>query len=83
MANNRLWLLHRPSGERIFLGKRMALGWYGAPDDLGAQITELYEKIEREYGVEEQDDFVLAMEDVTGAPHAIALGEPPQEKPQP
>lgn len=31
MANNRMWLIHRPSKIGIKLGKRMAIGWYAAP----------------------------------------------------
>ena len=28
MANNRMFLLHRPSGKAVYLGKRMGWGWY-------------------------------------------------------
>lgn len=31
MANNRMWLIHRPSQVGIMLGKNLGLGWYGQP----------------------------------------------------
>ena len=65
MANNRLWLVHRPSGRRVFLGKRMAWGWYGAPEDTGARLNAMFEAIECD-----QDDFELVMEDASRAPCA-------------
>lgn len=66
MANNRLWLVHRPTGKSVFLGKRMAWGWYGAPEDIGAQLKALYDAIE--HSDTNQDDFLLAMEDADDAP---------------
>lgn len=63
MANNRLFLVHRPSGTKIYLGKRMAVGWYDGPS------TEVNEFFGRCAGPPDgQDDFCLAMEDVTDAP---------------
>lgn len=66
MANNRLWLVHRPSGLSVFLGKRMASGWYGAPPDLGEKLNSLFTAAEDAEG--SQDDFVLAIEDADHAP---------------
>jgi len=31
MANNRLFIVHRPTGKWLYFGKRMLLGWYDAP----------------------------------------------------
>lgn len=59
MANNRMYLVHKPSGLNVCLGKRQGWGWYGAParQDLDA----LYEAIEQraEGG---QDDFEVVQE---------------------
>lgn len=60
MANNKMYLIHKPSKVGVMLGKRMDFGWGHAPDiDL---ITSFYEKIAQD-GVGHKDDFVLAMED--------------------
>ena len=61
MANNRMWLLHRPSELAVLLGKRMAVGWYSPPTE--QRLTEFYEHLGKTYGAENQDDFLLAMED--------------------
>lgn len=64
MANNRMWLIHKPSKLGIMLGKRMAVGWYRPPseEDLGR----FYEHLENNYGYEGQDDFILVNEDDEG-----------------
>lgn len=70
MANNRMWLLHRPTGKAVFLAKRMGDGWYTKNDALG--LNEFFDHLQNVatdgwMG----DDFVLAMEDCTGAPGAF------------
>jgi hypothetical protein len=62
MANNRLWLVYRPTGKAVFLGKRMAVGWYFVPDDVGARIEALFAHLE-EVQAGSQDDLMLAMEE--------------------
>lgn len=64
MANNRMRLAHRPSGQSIRLGKRMGWGWYGAPTE--AELNAFYDRCLEHGGG--QDDFVLTMEDADGAP---------------
>ena len=66
MANNRIWLVYRPTGKAVFLGKRMADGWYGVPDDIKQRIEALFQHISDDDGYF-QDDLMLAMEgcDVT------------------
>ena len=61
MANNRLWLVYRPTGKAVFLGKRMAQGWYGVPEDVKERIEAFFAHI---YDNPEtsQDDMMLAME---------------------
>ena len=61
MANNRMWLIHKPSQLGVLLAKRMGIGWYDAPS--GERLNRFYDYLEAEFGFEGQDDFVLAMED--------------------
>lgn len=65
MANNRLYLAHRPSGLYVPLGKRLAFGWYidPAPD-----LEKFHESCAEESDTDSQDDFVLCIEDGEGAP---------------
>lgn len=81
MANNRLFLVHRPTGESVYLGKRMGYGWYGAYSDLGSRLNEFFSRCaEKGYAAalqkpwlgaaDDQDDFVLAIEDASGSPNA-------------
>lgn len=74
MANNRLWLIHRPTGAHVCLGKRMAIGWHSTRTDnrTGELIREFFDQVEcgPEIG---QDDFVLALEDASGAPSATEI----------
>jgi hypothetical protein len=67
MANNRMYLIHRPSGTVLYLGKRLAFGWHGPI----AEVNEFFDATERAEDTQlTQDDFVLAMEDCEGAPCA-------------
>lgn len=71
MANNRMWLVHRPSGKAVFLGKRLGSEWSGTPKDVSDRISVLFDVAENhDYGLA-RDDFCLAMEDCTGAPFAF------------
>lgn len=58
MANNRMFLIHRPTKLGIMLGKRMGWGWYKPPE--AAELQRFYDYHRRH---SHQDDFVLAMED--------------------
>ena len=66
MANNRMFLLHNPSGLCVYLGKRLAWGWYSVPKDLGKQLQTLFDHL-RANPEGHQDDFVVAVEDAKGA----------------
>ncbi len=64
MANNRMWLIHRPTKIGVMLGKRMGWGWYSPPSE--NQMTSFYETVMDQAStldVFNQDDFILAMED--------------------
>lgn len=70
MANNRMFLVHRPSMARIHLGKRMARGWYrtGSLDDA---LADFFAKCEAaSESPLEQDDFALVLEFNEAAPWA-------------
>jgi len=73
MANNRMFLVYRPTGDAVYLGKRMGWGWYGTPDDVAHHIAELFEKAEKDAGESDfsQDDFAIALEIGENQPHAI------------
>lgn len=60
MANNRMFLQYRPTGELVYLGKRMNEGWYDVPERLSESIVKLFERAEASAG--NLDDFVLALE---------------------
>lgn len=64
MANNRMFLVHPPSGLAIFLGKRMGWGWYSyKDDDIDDRLNKFYETLEKHGYIGKQDAFCLAMED--------------------
>ena len=62
MANQRMFLVHVPSGCYVPLGKRMGWGWYDVPKDLSDRIQKLYKMIESQEAEGDQDDFVIAFE---------------------
>ena len=60
--------MHRPTGEKIFLGKRLGGGWYSYTEN--KELNEFYDRCYK--GVfEGKDDFVLVMEDAEFAPSCI------------
>ena len=73
MANNRMFLVYRPTGDAVYLGKRMGWGWYGTPEDVAERIAELFERAEKAAGEGDfsQDDFAIALESGKHQPHAI------------
>lgn len=73
MANNRMYLVFRPTGDAVLLGKRLGWGWYGVPSDVSERIASLFEAAEGASGKEvSQDDFAIALEAGEGQPHAIS-----------
>jgi hypothetical protein len=67
MANNRMYITHRPTGKSVYIGKRMGCGWYGVPENLSETVQNLFEDTE-ETGKCGQDDFIISMEDASEAP---------------
>ncbi len=59
MANNRVWLLHRPSLTIVHLGKRMGTGWYNPPEP--ELLQAFYDFLEAEH-FETMDDFEILIE---------------------
>lgn len=68
MANNRMWLHHKPTGNAICLGKRMGDGWYHTGGN--QTLNEFYESCHQDLDGIGTDDFILLMEDANVAPHA-------------
>ena len=66
MADNRMWLCHRPSGLAVFLGKRYtALGWYQPHAEITGALLEALYKAVQDFCISEQEndeDFVLLKE---------------------
>jgi hypothetical protein len=62
MANNRMYLCHRPSGLAVYLGKRMGWGWYNVQDKLPEHLKALFAAVENEHS---QDDFCVVMENAS------------------
>ncbi len=61
MANMRMFLRHNPSGDYIFLGKRMEGGWYGVPNETATNRYLLFKHAgEDNRG---QDDFSLVFDE--------------------
>ena len=72
MANNRMFLVHRPTGLAVFLGKRMGHEWYTT--DKFTSVQKLFDAVKNEHDYyNKQDDFAVALEDARGA--TLALGE--------
>ena len=79
MSHNRLYLVYRPTGHAIGLGKRMADGYYGVSDDLPQKLQQLFDAAYdafQESGREfSQDDFCLAMEMAEHQPYVLTHGQ--------
>lgn len=60
MANNIMFICHKPSGRNVAIAKRMDNGWYNVPTDLANQLDKFFTEIEEEE--KKQDSFVIAME---------------------
>lgn len=77
MANNRMFLVHVPTGLAAPLGKRMGWGWYMADETqkkMGDRVALLFQVLEDEHDYEgRQDDFAVALEDASGA--SLATGK--------
>ena len=71
MANNRLYLLHRPTKTTILLAKRMADGWYIPCPTINSEeargwvefINGFFDYTVEEGPYEGMDDFELLIED--------------------
>lgn len=71
MANNRMFLVHLPTGLAAPLGKRTGRGW-GMSDDtrrkMGDRVTLLFRVLEEQHQYAwRQDDFAVALENDSGA----------------
>ena len=62
MANDRMFLLHEPSGYHVYIGKRMGWGWYGIPPAFQKTAQRLFDLVESQEAEGDQDSFVIALE---------------------
>jgi hypothetical protein len=69
MANNRLYLIHNPTGKKFMISKRMGWGWY-AKDDIKEKINDYFDDCA---DGENQDDFDLMIEDNSNCKHIKEL----------
>ena len=67
-----MFLVYRPTGDAVFLGKRMGDGWYGTPEDVAERIASLFSKAEECQGQYSMDDFAIAMEQGDNQPNVIS-----------
>lgn len=62
MADNRMWLVHIPSGRAILLGKRYSDWGVG---NSPVTMEQYFEFINSNTAIEDRDEFALAFEDET------------------
>jgi len=65
LANNVMFIVHRPTGKAVRVAKRMGDGWYIANDDLLDHLTILFDLAEKHDDPQHSrniDNFSLAME---------------------
>lgn len=67
-----MYLVYRPTGDAVFLGKRMGWGWSGTPENVAERILELFNKSKDGIIDFSQDDFAIAMEQGENQPHVIS-----------
>jgi hypothetical protein len=61
MANNRMLLIHRPTGLAVVIGKHMGWRWYDPPSR--DTLTLLYDEVEkRTKTLADMEDFCIGME---------------------
>ena len=63
MANNRMFLVHRPSGIGVMIGKNFGREWDWDPDNKNMNLQGFYDRI---YQEGDPDNFVLLREDQGG-----------------
>lgn len=71
MANNKIYLVYRPTGYAVCIGRRIGFGW-SVYEDVKEDLETLYELIEKDVldMDTDEDDFFLAMED-SNSPNVI------------
>ena len=62
MANNRMFLVHRPTGIAVMLGKRYTGGWYVHTEDISSRVQKLFDVADEEDRTGLQDDYCIALE---------------------
>lgn len=65
MANNLMWLIHKPTGLGILLAKHAGLGWFNPSDSGAAYPDVLFERVDLERGIQCEDwtDYTIGFSD--------------------
>jgi hypothetical protein len=62
MANNRMYLIHRPTGKTITIAKQYGIGWsVGHEPSLSERLEKFFQDLESQMH-DGDSDFVLALE---------------------
>lgn len=64
MANNRLYLVHRPTGISLCLGKAYGEGFFMPPEP--ATMLDYFQEVFKEGEYDEREDFVVMTENTPG-----------------
>ena len=66
MANNLMWLIHKPTGLGILLAKHAGLGWFNPSDSGAAYPDVLFERVDLERGIQCEDwtDYTIGFRSV-------------------
>ena len=64
MADNRLYLFHRPTGKHVMLAKRHGMSWFTYHDTIGPRLNALFDAVESNLDCDfwGNDDFALVLE---------------------
>lgn len=83
MANNKMFLVYRPTGDAVCVGKRMGWGVVWNPTRSKKKIELLFKKAQEASDNEySQDDFAIALESGENQPHILdkwTYGETPTD----
>ena len=71
MANKRMFLVHGPTGQAVYLGKRMFRGWSDVPEDLSERLMRLFETVP----FETQDVWSIDVTEGSGAEYRLVQPE--------
>lgn len=62
MADERLYILHVPSGRAVFIAKRFGLHWKQVPENIGTRLKMLLDLVSDENDIETIDDITTCFD---------------------